>query len=61
MEAYLPNYGWLRIDTTYNDLVDERCVYLGIGRYYSDVSPVKGSYRGTSYRHVNVAVSVEKY
>ena len=61
VEAYLPNYGWLGIDPTHNDLVDDRYVLLAIGRDYSDVSPVRGSYRGTSYRDLNVAVSVEKY
>lgn len=61
LEAYLPNYGWLGIDPTHNELVDERYARLAIGRDYSDVSPVRGTYRGTSYRTLNVAVSVEKY
>ena len=61
LEAYLPNYGWLGIDPTHNDLVDERYVCLAIGRDYGDVSPVRGTYRGTSSRTLEVNVSVEKF
>ena len=61
LEAYLPNYGWLGIDPTHNDLVDERYVSLAIGRDYGDVSPVRGTYRGTSSRNLEVNVSVEKF
>ena len=58
-EAYLPGLGWTGFDPTNNCLAKENHVRLAIGRNFSDCSPVKGTYRGTSDHTLEVAVLVE--
>lgn len=58
VEAYLPNYGWLGLDPTNNCVVNETHVRLAVGKNFSDCSPVKGTYRGTSNHTLDVSVAV---
>jgi transglutaminase-like putative cysteine protease len=58
VEAYIPFYGWLGIDPTNNCLVTENHVRLAVGKNFSDCSPVRGTYRGTSNHTLEVSVSV---
>lgn len=58
VEAYLPFYGWLGIDPTNNCIVNEQHVKLAVGKDFSDCSPVKGTYRGTSNHTLEVGVTV---
>jgi transglutaminase-like putative cysteine protease len=58
VEAYIPYYGWLGIDPTNNCLVNDTHVRLAVGKNFSDCSPVKGTYRGTSGHTMEVSVSV---
>jgi transglutaminase-like putative cysteine protease len=58
-EAYLPDYGWLGIDPTNNCIANETHVRLAVGRNFSDCSPVKGVYKGSSGHLLEVKVSVE--
>jgi transglutaminase-like putative cysteine protease len=58
VEAYIPYYGWLGFDPTNNCIVNETHVRLAVGKNFSDCSPVKGTYRGTSDHTMEVAVNV---
>ena len=58
VEAYIPFYGWVGLDPTNNCIVNETHVRLAVGKNFSDCSPVKGTYRGTSNHTMEVAVSV---
>ncbi len=58
VEAYIPNYGWLGLDPTNNCFVNDLHVRLAVGRNFSDCSPVKGTYKGTSKHSLEVGVSV---
>jgi len=58
VEAFIPNYGWLGLDPTNNCVVNDRHVRLAVGRNFSDCSPVKGTYKGTSKHELEVGVSV---
>jgi transglutaminase-like putative cysteine protease len=58
VEAYIPFYGWLGVDPTNNCLVNETHVRLAVGKNFTDCSPVKGTYRGTSNHTLDVTVSV---
>jgi transglutaminase-like putative cysteine protease len=58
VEAYIPFYGWIGLDPTNNCIVNETHVRLAVGKNFSDCSPVKGTYRGTSEHTLEVAVSV---
>jgi len=59
-EAYIPDYGWLGIDPTNNCVANETHVRLAVGRNFSDCSPVKGVYKGSSNHKLEVAVSVDE-
>ncbi|MES1221899.1 MAG: transglutaminase family protein [Bacteroidota bacterium] len=58
VEAYIPFYGWLGLDPTNNCIVNDLHVRLAVGRNFSDCSPVKGTYKGTSDHVLEVGVSV---
>jgi transglutaminase-like putative cysteine protease len=58
VEAYIPFYGWLGFDPTNNCVVTDLHVRLAIGRNFSDCSPVRGTYKGTSRQTLEVGVSV---
>jgi transglutaminase-like putative cysteine protease len=42
VSAWLPGAGWVEIDPTNDQLVDDRYVLLGWGRDYGDVPPLRG-------------------
>ncbi len=58
VEAYIPYYGWLGFDPTNNCLVNDTHVRLAVGKNFSDCSPVKGTYRGSSNHTMDVFVTV---
>jgi transglutaminase-like putative cysteine protease len=58
VEAYIPFYGWLGLDPTNNSIANDLHVRLAVGKNFSDCSPVKGTYRGTSTHTLDVLVSV---
>jgi transglutaminase-like putative cysteine protease len=58
VEAYIPFYGWLGLDPTNNCIANATHVRLAVGKNFTDCSPVKGTYRGTSNHTLDVTVSV---
>ncbi|MBX7126650.1 MAG: transglutaminase family protein [Cyclobacteriaceae bacterium] len=58
VEAWIPDYGWLGLDPTNNCIANETHVRLAVGKNFSDCSPVKGTYRGTSNHTMEVSVIV---
>lgn len=59
VEAYIPFYGWLGYDPTNNCIVSDRHVRLAIGRSFTDCTPVKGTYKGSSEHKLEVSVMIE--
>lgn len=57
-EAYMPGFGWVGLDPTNNCVVSSAHVRLAVGKNFSDCSPVKGTYRGTSNHTLEVTVAV---
>jgi len=58
VEALVPRLGWVAFDPT-NDLVGaDRHIRVAIGRYYADVPPTRGVYKGDAQSELSVAVTV---
>jgi transglutaminase-like putative cysteine protease len=60
VEVYLPGVGWRGLDPTNQQPVNQRHVKVAIGRDYADVSPLRGTYRGTASRKLSVEVLVTR-
>jgi transglutaminase-like putative cysteine protease len=66
LEALLPSTeaggepAWVSADPTNRGLADESYVKIGHGRFYSDVPPVKGIYRGTASSEVTASVTMSR-
>jgi transglutaminase-like putative cysteine protease len=58
VEAFIPFYGWLGLDPTNNCIANENHVRLAVGKNFTDCSPVRGTYRGTSNHTLEVVVTV---
>jgi transglutaminase-like putative cysteine protease len=59
-EVFIPGHGWQALDPTHNCKPDETYVKIGVGRDYADVAPVRGSYKGTTERTMDVTVKIER-
>lgn len=59
VEAYIPFYGWLGLDPTNNCIVSDRHVRLAVGRSFSDCTPMKGTYKGSSEHSLEVSVTID--
>lgn len=60
VEVYVPGHGWCGLDPTNNRQADGHYVKVAVGRDYADVSPLKGTYRGTAKRQLSVEVLVTR-
>ena len=60
VEVYVPGHGWCGLDPTNAMPVAGHHVKVATGRDYADVSPLKGTYRGTDRRKMTVDVLVTK-
>ena len=59
VEAYIPFHGWIGLDPTNNCIASDRHVRLAIGRSFTDCTPVKGTYKGSSEHVLEVSVTIE--
>jgi len=60
LEVFLPGHGWIGVDPTNRLRTGERHVKIAVGRDYADVSPLRGTYRGTGERTLHVDVLVTR-
>jgi len=58
VEVCVPFYGWIGLDPTNNCIASDRHVRLAIGRHFTDCTPVKGTYKGSSEHTLEVSVSI---
>ena len=58
-EVFLPGIGWRGLDPTNAQPVDERYIKLVVGGHCADVPPVRGTYKGTTERKMEVEVHIE--
>ncbi|MCI0641765.1 MAG: transglutaminase family protein [Gemmataceae bacterium] len=59
-EAWLPDVGWIGMDPTNNQQVDEKFVRVAVGRDFTDVPPNKGTYRGKGLETIQVRVDTRE-
>lgn len=59
VEAYIPFHGWTGFDPTNNCIASDRHVRLAVGRSFTDCTPVKGTYKGSSEHTLEVSVVIE--
>lgn len=59
VEAYIPFHGWIGLDPTNNCIAGDRHVRLAVGRHFTDCTPVKGTYKGSSEHTLEVSVTIE--
>ncbi len=52
--------GWLHYDPTNGSEINEQYVSVGVGRDYSDVSPLKGIYSGEGSTDLDVVVEITR-
>jgi len=65
LEALLPGEDgrepvWVSADPTNGELADETHVKIGHGRFYADVLPVKGVYRGSARSELTATVTMSR-
>jgi transglutaminase-like putative cysteine protease len=58
IEVFIPSIGWRGLDPTHNSQPNETYVKIAVGRDYNDVPPVRGTYRGTLSRRMEVNVQI---
>ena len=58
VEVFVPSAGWRGLDPTHNCQPDETYMKIAVGRDYNDVPPVRGTYRGTLSRRMEVEVEI---
>ena len=59
-EVWLPELGWVGVDPTNDQLVDERFIKVAIGRDFTDVPPNKGLFRGRAEQSISVRVGTRR-
>ncbi|MBP6863996.1 MAG: transglutaminase family protein [Candidatus Didemnitutus sp.] len=59
-EVFIDGAGWCGLDPTNAQLAAHRHVKVAVGRDYADVSPLKGTYRGTDKHRLSVEVLVSE-
>lgn len=59
VEVPIPSAGWIGLDPTNNCVVNDRHVRLAVGRNFSDCTPVKGTYKGSSEHTLEVSVTID--
>lgn len=60
VECFLPGIGWVGYDPTHNRRVNQSYIKVAIGRDYTDVRPLAGTYRGEAVAKMEVSVTVER-
>jgi transglutaminase-like putative cysteine protease len=60
VEVLVPSVGWIALDPTHNRQPDETYVKVAVGRDYADAAPIRGTYKGTTERTMDVSVRIER-
>jgi transglutaminase-like putative cysteine protease len=58
LQALIPGTGWIGLDPTVGEFVEEQHIRIAYGRDYGDVPPVRGVYKGHAGQNLSVDVLV---
>jgi transglutaminase-like putative cysteine protease len=58
-DIFIPPVGWVSLDPTHNKQPDETYIRIAAGRDYSDVPPLRGTYRGTNQHKMEVVIEIK--
>lgn len=58
VEAYIPFHGWIGLDPTNHCIAGDKHIKLAVGRHFTDCTPVKGTYKGSSAHSLEVSVLI---
>lgn len=60
VEVMIPGFGWHEVDPTHPEPITGRWVRVAVGRDYSDVTPLRGTYQGDATDAMVVTVETEE-
>lgn len=61
VDVYIEGRGWVSLDPTHDIPQNEQHVRVAVGRDYSDVTPTRGLYTGTSKEVLHVKVRIKPF
>lgn len=60
VEVFIKGHGWIGLDPTNNKIIDDTYIIMAVGRDYSDVAPITGSFIGGGTSTLSVFVRVKR-
>ena len=60
LDVYIPEYSWFGVDPTNNMVSSEKHMRVAIGRDFHDVSPVRGTFKGSGRQSLEVDVKMRR-
>ena len=60
LDVYFPDYFWFGLDPTNNMISSSRHMRVGTGRDFNDVSPVRGTFKGSGRQYLSVDVKMRR-
>ena len=60
LDVYIPDFSWFGLDPTNNMCSSEKHIRVGMGRDFDDISPVRGTFKGSGHQALNVEVYMRR-
>ena len=60
LDVYIPEFSWFGVDPTNNMISSEKHMRVAIGRDFHDVSPVRGTFKGSGRQSLEVDVKMRR-
>jgi transglutaminase-like putative cysteine protease len=60
LDVYMPDFSWYGLDPTNNMYSSEKHIRVGMGRDFDDISPVRGTFKGSGRQTLSVEVYMRR-
>lgn len=60
LDVYIPDFSWFGLDPTNDMCSSDRHIRVAQGRDFDDVSPVRGTFKGSGKQHLKVEVQMRR-